>query len=87
MTEWEKECAFWDDPARPETFELEYSGGYGGGYFMAQQMPGSHSHGEWIRADDYRAEVERLQARVSELEADIVVWRQQQQARLDRREY
>jgi hypothetical protein len=85
MTEWDKECAFWDDPARPRTYDFE-PGNYDGGD-MIKQTPGAITHGEWIRADDYRAEVERLQARVKELEADIVVWREQQQARLDRNEY
>jgi hypothetical protein len=61
MTEWDKECAFWDDPARPETFDFraDYDGGD-----MIKQKPGAVTHGEWIRADDYRAEVERLQAKV-----------------------
>jgi hypothetical protein len=93
---------FWDDPSCKDTYDLEITNSDGRERVsMVRRLPGKNSRGHWVHADDYKDEVEfwvraldrsqaktvELGARVKELEADIVVWRQQQQARLDRNEY
>jgi hypothetical protein len=67
MTDWDREKAFWDDPGRAPTYDLEHQGGYDSYNAMVRQKPGHMTAGEWVRAEDYRAEVEALHRRIAEL--------------------
>jgi hypothetical protein len=71
MTDWEREKEFWSAPGRVDTYDKEYYGGYSEASEMrlCPRKCGEEwiSAGEWVRAEDYRAEVEALEKRIAEL--------------------
>lgn len=73
MAAWEREKAFWATPGRVDTYELVHQGGYDSYNAMEKQKPGEASGmltaGDWVRAEDYRAAVERLEAAMDRVKA------------------
>lgn len=67
--EWIREKEFWDDPCRADTYDLVHQGGYDSYYAMEKQERGYTTAGQWVKADDYRAEVERMKDRIKQLES------------------
>lgn len=56
---WQLEKRFWASLPKLERFGLEYAGSYSEHRDMVRDETG-----DWIRAEDFRAEVERLRALV-----------------------
>ncbi len=67
--EWEREKAFWAAPGRADTYDKEHCGGYSEASEMVKQKSGVSS--EWVRAEDYRRDVEAAEAEVARLKAVI----------------
>ncbi len=69
----EAETAFWCGRTIP-TFDIEETSyGYMGSYrdMVAQTVcPEGYVHGDWIRADDYRAEISALERKAADQHAD-----------------
>lgn len=65
-TDWCREKAFWA-ACKVQTYNLEYSGGYGGGWDVVEQPhdPSGMNHGDYVRADDFRAENTQLRAELA----------------------
>jgi hypothetical protein len=68
---WDAEKAFWAD-RDIETFSLEETGGYCSYRYMVKQnyTRDNGYWGDWVRSEDYRRDVEKLEARIKELEAE-----------------
>ncbi len=71
-SDWQAEKDFWAG-REIDTFDLEDRGNYTTYQVLAKQpKPDSVNTfcwGEWVRSEDYRRDVERLEQRVKELEA------------------
>jgi hypothetical protein len=56
------ENTFWAAPNRPDTYDIESAGyAYSDYREMVKQKTESYFHGEYVKADDYRRDVERLE--------------------------
>lgn len=65
-TDWDRLKEFWQTPGRVDTYDLVHQGGYSQYNEMEKQEPGDvMAAGEWVRAEDYRAAVEALEAKLS----------------------
>lgn len=58
----EQDHLFWSAEGRVDTYDLEEPGnGYTGWPKMVKQQPSAYYHGDWVRAEDYRRDIERLE--------------------------
>ncbi len=70
VSDWQAEKDFWSTRS-VDTFDLEYRGNYTTYQVLAKQSPDfvNTFHGDWVRSEDYRRDVERLEQRIKELES------------------
>lgn len=62
QSDWEQENLFWSAPGRPDTYDIEHAGyAYSDYREMVKQKNLPFYHGDWVRAEDYRRDVERLE--------------------------
>ena len=71
MTDSEQDNLFWLAPDRPDTYDIEEtsSSPYGSYRNMVKQETQPFFHGDWVRAEDYRRDVERLEKLLKEANA------------------
>lgn len=67
MTDSEKENEFWATHLVDETFDLEDCGSpYSRYQNLVKQKTAPFFHGDWVRAEDYRRDIERLENTLKE---------------------
>jgi hypothetical protein len=92
---WEREKAFWARYTGVPTYELEETGsGYGGSYrdmVKVQVSSNGVCFGDWVRSSDFRAVIERLEARIEEQDRNyqdaLEAWNVEIQLRLQERKF
>lgn len=63
----EQEHLFWSAEGRADTYDLEtFSSAYQSYQEMIKQQPSPYYHGDWVRSEDYRRDIERLESILKE---------------------
>jgi hypothetical protein len=66
------ENAFWAAANRPDTYDIEFAGyAYSDYREMVKQKNEPYYHGDWVKADDYRRDIERLEKLLKDIELNM----------------
>jgi hypothetical protein len=68
----EQDHLFWNTDGRTDTYGLEtFNYCYNSYQEMVKQQPSPYYHGDWVRAEDYRRDVERLEQLLKDRGIDL----------------